>query len=236
MEIKRDFTLTFDEATYTNLYGDRMVRLLERPPVRAQFEQALADVRTLTAPAACWDSFPIAQFLHEKIVLADGTRLGGGPVVEVTGGAEELIVAVCTIGPALDERIRQYGQENEMVAMIFLDEMASWGVDQVRQQLCSLFDDEMAARGWRTSAPLSPGESAWSVEDQPALFGLLDAAQIGVTLTESKIMRPLKSLSMIMGTGRQPMGVEDASNCDFCSLRDRCRYRGLRPEGHAHGA
>jgi hypothetical protein len=235
MEIKHDFTLAFDETTYTSLYGERMVRLLDRPPVRTQFEQALADVRTLAAPAACWGSFPIREFLHEKIVLADGTRIGGGPVVEVTGGAEELIVAVCTIGPALDERIRQYAQDNEMVTMIFLDEMASWGVDQVRQQLCSLFDDEMAARGWRTSAPLSPGESAWSVEDQPVLFRLLDVGKIGVTLTESKIMRPLKSLSMIMGTGSQPMGVEDASNCDFCSMRERCRYRDLRPAGHAHG-
>jgi hypothetical protein len=233
MEIKRDFALAFDEATYINLYGERMVRLLDRPPVRAQFEQAMTDVRTLAAPAACWDSFPIREFLHEKIVLANGARIGGGPVVEVTGGAEELIAAVCTLGPALDARIRQHGQDNEMVTMIFLDELASWGVDQVRQQLCGLFDDTMAARGWRTSAPLSPGESAWSVEDQPALFGLLNTAQIGVTLSESKIMRPLKSLSMIMGTGRQPMGVEDASNCDFCSMRDRCRYRNLRPEGHS---
>jgi len=46
-----------------------------------------------------------------------------------------------------------------------------------------------------------------------------------VTLTPSMVMRPLKSLSLIMGVGSRPMGSEGGANCDFCTIRDRCAHR-----------
>src|SRR5690606_1048152 len=185
----------------------------------------------LFEPAACYAAFPIAEYLHERIRLANGTRIGGGPVVEVVHGAEEIVVAVCTVGAAVDERLAAYRDAGEGFPRVVLDELASWAVDQVRQQLYRRLEAEAAARGWRGSAMRSPGGSAWSVRGQPALFSLLDASAIGVTLTDSCMMRPMKSLSLLLGWGSQPMGVEGLTNCDFCTLKDRCRYRDKRVHG-----
>jgi hypothetical protein len=41
-------------------------------------------------------------------------------------------------------------------------------------------------------------------------------------------MTPIKSLSLIIGIGSQPMGIEGASNCDFCTIKERCSYRAKR--------
>ncbi len=229
MPITRDFRLEFDEQVYIDLHGERFARMLERPGTRAQFDEALESIRQLADPAACWDSFPIEKFLHEKIQLKNGIRIGGGPVVTVMGGSEELIVAVCTLGPRVDEGIRRFHQQGEMFKMIVLDELASWAIDQVREQLCTRFEEEAARRGWRASAPLSPGESTWPVTDQVAIFTLLDTEPIGVTLNESCLMYPIKSLSLAVGIGPGPLGVEGAGNCDFCTLRERCQYRRIRP-------
>jgi hypothetical protein len=188
----------------------------------------LVEARELVQPAAAWESFPIRELRHERVVLTNGAQLGGGPVTRVVGGATHLIVAACTVGAAISARVAQHQRQKEMLQSLLLDDLGSWAVDVVRQQLCRWLEQDAARRGLRVSASLSPGESEWSVRDQAAIFAVLDAGQIGVSLTPSMVMSPLKSLSLIMGTGPAAMGVEGASNCDFCTIRERCAYRQRR--------
>ncbi|RME85189.1 MAG: hypothetical protein D6775_03460 [Caldilineae bacterium] len=230
MQIYRDFTLSFEPEEYLAFHGERMSRVLALPDIRAQFEQAFEYAHALLTPMACLAVFPIRRFLHSQIELADGTRLGGGPVVEVMGGAEELVVAVCTVGPEVDRQLRLLRENHQGFTMLVLDELAGWGVDQIRQQLCQRLEAEQQARGRYTSTVLSPGESTWSLQDQRVIFRLLDTSQIGVHLSPGLVMVPLKSLSMIVGLGSRPMGVPGMTNCDYCSMKDRCKY--ARTGGH----
>ena len=231
MQIKRDWSIDLDEDKYLAMQGESFGKILANPERLNTFRQAIADVEQVVQPVACWDYFPIEKILHERLVLANGNRIGGGPVVQVIGGAAELIVAVCTVGPAVDRLIALAQKERQLFRMMILHELGAWAVDMVRQEWCRLLEEDLQAKGLRASAPLSPGESAWSVKDQAAIFSLLDTAEIGVSLSDSMIMTPIKSLSLIMGTGPEPMGVEGASNCDFCSIKEWCNYRHKR--GHA---
>ncbi len=212
----------------TQKVGGNLKRLLARPAVWADWQAALADARALVQPAAIWEAFAIREVRHDRLLLATGTTLGGGPVAAVVAGAAELVIGVCTVGPAISRRASEYQRSGQRLRAMFLDDLGSWAVDQVRQQLCRTIEAEAAARGWRASASLSPGESEWPVTEQAALFSLLDARPIGVTLTESLVMSPIKSLSLIIGIGPGPLGVEGAGNCDFCTLRERCAYRRRR--------
>ena len=101
MHIQRDWHIEFDEEQYVAQAGSSLSRLLARPSVRADWEAALADARELVQPAAAWDAFAIREFLHERLVLADGARIGGGPVASVVAGATDLVVGVCTVGGAI---------------------------------------------------------------------------------------------------------------------------------------
>lgn len=228
MHIQRDWHIEFDEERYVAQVGGNLARLLARPGVRADWEAALADARELIEPAAAWDTFSIKEFRHERLVLANGTKIGGGPVATVVAGATDLVVGVCTIGSAISQRISDQLRGGQRLHAWFLDELGSWAVDQVRQQLCRQVEDGAVGRKLHASASLSPGESEWSVAEQSVIFSLVDTRAIGVTLTESMVMSPVKSLSLIMGIGPGPLGVEGASNCDFCTIRERCGYRRLR--------
>lgn len=224
MPIRRDFQLDFNEETYIGFHGERLERLLKNPSTREGFEAALAEAPHICQPAAVYETFPVEQFLHESVQLANGTRIGGGPVVDVVGGAEELVIAVCTVGAEVDRRIKELNQGKQRFQMMVLDELASWAVDQIRLQVFQDLADEYARQGWRASTCLSPGESSWSVSQQRIIFDLLDTDSIGVTLNDRYLMIPLKSLSLLFGIGSQPMGAEGGSNCDFCSIKERCRY------------
>ena len=135
MLIKRDFELVFDSQEYIDLYGDHLRRLIERPSVREDFEQVFNQDVEIFDPVACYDFFRIDNCLHDRFELQGSVRIGGGPVMEVLRGAEELVVAVCTIGPGVDEKVRAYQAEKEHFKAMILDEVASWAVDQVRQGL-----------------------------------------------------------------------------------------------------
>jgi hypothetical protein len=228
MDIRKDFSIIFDEQVYINARGEGFERFLKRPGMRTAFEEILCETRELVRPIAGWDRFPIREVTHNKVVLANGAKIGDETVIKVVGGASELFVALCTIGPEADDRIRQYLKDNDLLKATLLDEMASWGVDLVRQQVCVRIEEGLTREGLRASAPLSPGESAWSVRDQAVIFSLLDAAQINMSLSESMVMYPIKSLSLVLGAGTQAMGVEGATNCDFCTMRDTCNYRRMR--------
>lgn len=210
------------------MQGGSFAALLKNPKRRVAWENALVEACELIRPAAIWESFPIRETRHERLVLANGTRIGGGPVATVIGGAEDLVIGITTVGPLITQRITALQQEHRLFDAMLLGDLASWAVDQIRQQLCRLIEREATDRGLHASTSLSPGESEWSVKEQGVLFSLLDASPIGVTLRESMVMDPLKSLSLIIGTGRQPIGVEGGSNCDFCSIRERCAHRKLR--------
>jgi hypothetical protein len=229
MHTQRDWRIEFDEEQYVAQTGGTLSRLLARPNVRADWEAALADARELVRPAAVWDAFPIQEFRHERLVLADGSRIGGGPVASVVAGATDLVIGVCTVGSEISRRTSEQLRGEQRLRAMFLDDLGSWAVDQVRQQLCRQVEGDAVSRGLHASASLSPGESEWSVAEQAVIFSLVDAREIGVTLNKSMVMSPIKSLSLIMGIGPGPLGVEGASNCDFCTIRERCNYQRLRP-------
>jgi hypothetical protein len=71
----------------------------------------------------------------------------------------------------------------------------------------------------------------WPLEEaQKQLFALVDASEIGVTLEPSGVMQPLKSLSLALGLGQNL--DTDGCTCDYCTMRETCRFREAGEEHH----
>jgi hypothetical protein len=230
MTVSREWTIDFAEAAELRTRDGSLDRVLARPGGREQWEAALADARALAAPAAVWELVPVEEFRHGAVVLRGGARLAGGPIADVVAGAQELALAVCTVGEAVTDRIRDHQREGRLLRGVLLDELASMAVDSVRQQVCRRLSAEAAAAGQCASVSLSPGESQWPLSDQAVIFSLVDAAAIGVSLSPTLLMRPLKSLSLVLGRGGRgaPAGGD---GCDYCVIRERCEWRGRRSAG-----
>jgi hypothetical protein len=227
MHIRRGFSITFDEQAYLDFHGERFARLLRHPDRRAAFNEAMAEIHELIAPAACWDRFPVQAIEGSRVGLANGQTLNGDGVLgKFVERATEIGILICTIGPQVDEQIMAHQRGDQMFKGMLLHELAAWAVDMVCQEALKEITDEVKAQGLHSGAPISPGQSGWMVQDQSVLFALVDAAQIDVSLSRTCVMYPVKSLSMVIGIGPEPVGpaVDGKVPCDFCSLSDRCQY------------
>ena len=212
--LKKDFEFEFDKSVLLSYAGRAVEKKLQDPRNSDVFERAKQRFNDLVRPLAVWNRFAVDKYEHEKVLLYNGTKIGNGPFVEVVAGAEELVIVVCTVGKKLEEHAKKLMKTGSALDGIILDGMASWAVDNIR---CQFYDwisaDLHANEGFRTSTFLSPGESVWSIYDQEVIFALLagDIPEHAVTLTESNVMVPFKSLSMVFGIGPNEMGRDRKS-------------------------
>jgi len=227
MTIERDFDLILDQKVLAATQGKRFSRLLEKPKIARIFDEILNKLPHLYEPQLIWDIFPVKNIIGNSFLLENGTVIGGGPVVHVMKEASEIILGMCTVGIKFDMQIDEYRQSGNNLAVVILDSIANFLVDQVREIFFNQINLKYGNEGKFISIPLCPGESEWNISDHNEFFKLLQPEQIGMKLKESMLMIPMKSLSFMIGIATQPFKLNDKKRCDFCPMQKKCRYSQL---------
>jgi hypothetical protein len=130
---------------------------------------------------------------------------------------------LCTTAAGLEERASQLWASNPVYGLA-LDGVGSAAVEALANQVCRTVETREQEHGWKTTIPLSPGMIDWPVEDgQPQIFRLLEAEGLPVALSSNYLMLPRKSLTMVIGAG--PDVSSAGRTCDYCNLRNTCRYQ-----------
>jgi hypothetical protein len=229
-EVRFGWLIRVNPEEYRLMMREQIQRVQARPGWEAALHAAAATLEGVVHPAACWKRTRVRAALHDKLVLEDGSRLGCAQLQSVMGGAEEVILAVCTLGPGVDRAVETTHREGKFMQALLLHDLASMAVDDLRQQVCHTLEMQLREEDLFVSAPLSPGEASWNIADQALIFSLLDTTPIGVTLNDSCLMSPLMSLSLVIGVSPVPFTHQEADSCLFCTLRERCNYRRLRAQ------
>ncbi len=186
-------------------------------------ERALEEGNPLLQPRVTARRLLVKDLHHEQVKLESDGRLSGELLAQHMGGAQEIVIVLCTVGEALERRAADVFKEDAVYGLA-LDGVGSAGVEALANAACALFEEEATDKDCQVTIPLSPGMVGWPVEQgQPQIFDLLDASEIDVRLTESMMMLPRKSLTFILGIGKELMA--GGRTCDYCSLKETCRYQ-----------
>ena len=184
---------------------------------RELFEACLAELGSKLSYKVCWGRFPIERRenqLYFGILEAESKAL-----MKNLEGCEEVIVFAATIGLEIDRLIRRYTNLSPAKALFF----QAIGAERI-ESLCDTFCDDLKGEGLQLRPRFSPGYGDLSLELQKDIFRVLDCPRkIGLSLNESLLMSPSKSVTAIIGIGG---GEEEAKNkCSTC-LKTDCAYRG----------
>lgn len=139
-------------------------------------------------------------------------------------GCQEALILAATAGIEIDRLIAKYTRIAPSKALM----LQAIGTERV-EALCDAFIDDMErSQGWKTRPRFSPGYGDLPLESQRKLFSVLNPQKhIGLTLNDSLLMSPSKSVTAIAGieqeTSRETR--KETNKCAVCTKQD-CEYRG----------
>ena len=166
---------------------------------------------------------PVGVDTRHHRMEAWGTRFGAGRFVSrKMRRATRAAFFVCTAGPAVSERIEALNQESDVMGAYVADILGTLLVERIAEYVHRRVGEEAAEEGLKVTNMYSPGYCDWNVEEQHALFGLFPEGICGVRLKESGLMVPVKSISGLIGIGRDV--TYDPNRCAGCDRTD-CIYR-----------
>ena len=223
MPVVTDFPFTLDPARVLQRYGRELSALIERPELRPVYEAALAEARTLIRPAIAYAVQPVVVAEAERLIIADGQALESPVVARLFAEAPEVVLAIYTIGPLLEERAAQYQAARNYLPGFALDLVGSAAVDEVGQVAYALIEELAKSKGLKASIPLNPGTSHWPLSGNKVLAELVPAAAIGIETLDSGLLRPFKSISFAVALGEHVLTPAEGSSCDYCDTRYLCR-------------
>ena len=197
------------------------------PRIYEMTAELMGDLGDLLKPAMAYELHQVAGIQPMGLILADGTRIRGSLLPSTLPNCMELAVFVCTIGPDLEERVTEYSAGGKLLRATMLDGIGSAAVDSLVHKACQIAQEEAKPHGYGISGAIFPGTKGFPLAEQPTILGLAHGDEIGVELTSSAMMIPRKSTSCVIGMGLNVPFWEVDEACDYCSLKDTCRYRSI---------
>ena len=196
------------------------------PHVERLFESAAEIFAETATPAGLWKEITVGEFA--PLYRGEGRNAVDSPLAEIFPRAERLALFAVTIGEPTSEALRRCFDAQDFALAYALDAIASVAADDAADVAERRYADSLRVAGW--DAPdgdvlrYSPGYCGWDVTGQRRLFAYLQPEAIGITLTDSCLMQPLKSVSGVMVAG--PRSIHRfRPTYDFC---DRCETRTCR--------
>ncbi len=179
--------------------------------------ELLEQVREVYASAAhCVGMYAdVTTRQFESIYHGEGLNEKVTPLDTIRRRADKLALFVVTIGQEVSQKIDELFKEHEYARAGMLDAFASAGAEKVADVV------EMHYSGRLTDSDAmvlrySPGYCGWHVSGQKKLFAFLKPEEIGVTLLDSYLMKPLKSISGVFVAGPKEIHVF-SDTYPFCS-------------------
>lgn len=143
--------------------------------------------------------------------------------------ADKAALFVCSIGTGMETWAKQMLRTGEPAMSYFIDTIASVTTENVTDLLHERIGLKMSEHGLKITNRYSPGYCNWSVAEQHLLFSLLPQNFCGITLTESALMLPMKSVSGVIGIGESVEWKEYI--CDRCGMKD-CTHSAKRRQSY----
>lgn len=183
------------------LPADASARRRHEPTAEAACEQVAA----LADPVGLFANISSDHF--GAVYQGEGQNAPDTPLVEIYPRADVLTLFAVTIGRAVSDRIAELFEAREFALGSMLDATASEATELAADRLEQHVLDELTRLGAVTPSTslvrYSPGYCGWHLSGQRALFAVLEPDAIGLTLRDSCLMEPLKSISGVMVLGQR---------------------------------
>jgi 5-methyltetrahydrofolate--homocysteine methyltransferase len=173
-------------------------------------------------PVYTYSVFDIVQ--TDEGISVEGTSLllTGNAVRLHLQGCNKAVLLAATLGIGADKAIKRC-QVSDMTGALATDALASAAIEQV----CNIAEEEIreAVAPLNMTWRFSPGYGDLPLDLQRSFLMVLNAQKrIGLTVTDSLIMLPSKSVTALIGLSENTI-EKRRQGCAICNMRQTCQFR-----------
>lgn len=190
--------------------------------------QSIALYREKAQPTGIFQDITKEEF--KLVFVGEGNNDANSPVGPISLGSDFLALFAVTLGDQISKEISRLFRTNDFALGSMLDTAASEGTEMAAQMVENQYRRHL--KETEADVPgngvlrFSPGYCGWHLSAQKVLFGSLHPGDIGIGLSDSCLMLPLKSISGVIISGKKDIfNFDDTfSFCRDCATHT-CRER-----------
>lgn len=160
-------------------------------------EKGIREVQALILPAVVYGEQEVKKIEGNNIFFENFAVASSSLAVNLKDCSKATLVAG-TIGPRIDRLIQKTSRFNAGLSGIYQAAGAMF-IEEVIEKLNLLINERAGSLGYETRPRFSPGYGDLSLETQKIFFGFLKPEKIGLTLMDTLVMAPEKSVTAFIG-------------------------------------
>ena len=191
-------------------------------PVRQLIESCMDEVNEAAVPKFICERF-LLRFDEETGFTAASLHFNSRSLQRNLAGCAEVFLFAATLGIAVDTLIRRAAMLNAAKGLV-MQAAAAAAIEAFCDEENDRLRREVEAEGLYLRPRFSPGYGDLSLDCQRDFLRVLKAQKnIGLTLTDSGLMVPIKSVTALIGISPIPTACH-REGCEVCAKTD-CAFR-----------
>ncbi len=195
--------------------------------MKERIEGMISEISAFARPRFTYRLLDVEGTDKSGITVA-GTRFRTGSVIApYFADAPQIAVFIATTGVEFDEWLHGHKNGGDILDEFVADAIGSAFAEGVVEAAVADLSASQGALGNAVSNSYSPGYCGWNVTTQRDLFAFFKEAPCGVTLNDSCLMSPIKSVSGFVAVG--PAVVKHPYGCEICDKLNCFRKQQAKP-------
>lgn len=191
--------------------------------ISALIDECISEARNIPEYRVCYTVDDIRR--SGSLLSFCGIETDSNTITKAVNGCERIVLFAATIGSPYDRLIASYSRLEPSKALIF-QAIGAERIESLCDAFCTKMNTELHEFGKSLRPRVSPGYGDIPLQMQKALFKVLDCERkIGLTLNESLLMSPSKSVTALAGVGAYQM--RNIDRCASCN-QVNCVYKNKR--------
>lgn len=184
-------------------------------------QDACNEAQLLVKPKGIWEIYPY-NAAQGTILAPNALHLTGEKIKIYLKECTQVAVLAVTIGQSLEEAVASHFSRGSYSHATLLDAAGTTAVEMAADCVSQAITAQFEKSGYKILPRFSPGYGDWNLTEQPAVLKLANGSRIGMTVTESCMLEPRKSITAIMGIkpSIQNTNLESHSTCSNCNQSD----------------
>lgn len=174
-------------------------------------------------PKFLYQDYPLMVYPDKEEVDFTAFQTKSKNLTKNLKGCERVVLFAATLGIQVDQLIARYSRIR-ITEGVVLQAAAAAMVEEYCDICQAKIGREMKAAGWYMRPRFSPGYGDFPLDHQKDIVSVLQCPKkIGLTVTDSLLLAPVKSVTAIIGLSRDEQPCHK-HGCEECKKMD-CQFR-----------